>query len=315
MGRIVSGIDLDTVPPQFEKAVPGRVLILDGDGAAYRAAATAKTLPTAVRRFFTEVLTCMFLADASSAEAHLTAAGGSKAGRGLYPAAKPYQGNRTGKSKPPLLEPLRQAVADPETVLRVTGAPPPEEVTTILHTFWEADDGMIQSAEALGANGVIRSDDKDLRMTTGPYYEIKTGVIDRLDNPWGWIDLGHTPAGAIKPLGHGRKFFWFQLLMGDTADNIAGIRTLNNRLCGPASALDYLANHTDENACANAVLWEFAKIKQDVLAEAELLWLRRSAEDSAYAYLSSLDLHPTLRNWVDQLHQYHMEVISAAQDS
>ena len=96
----VLGVDLGTLESQFQSAVPNRVLLLDGDGAAYRAAATAKTLPTAFKRFVTEVLTDMFNTQSQLVRVHLTGAGGAKANRGLYPAAKPYQGNRQGKAKP-----------------------------------------------------------------------------------------------------------------------------------------------------------------------------------------------------------------------
>lgn len=70
------GVDLSGLGEQFEQTVPGRVLLLDGDGAAYRAACTAKTLPTAVSRWMQEVLTEQFITGAQGVRVHLTGQGG-----------------------------------------------------------------------------------------------------------------------------------------------------------------------------------------------------------------------------------------------
>src|SRR5690554_2162609 len=215
--RTVLGVNLDDeVEPLFENAVAGTVLLLDGDGAAYRAAATAKKLDTVYRRFIQEILTDMFLTRAETAEVYLTASGGSKAHRDLYPTWKPYQGNRNGKKKPPLLEPLRQMLANEPPDL-------PDGVEVGVEHFWEADDRLIMQACALGDSGILKSDDKDLRLTPGPYYECSTGKIDKIDGRFGWIGETYTEAGKLKVIGHGTKFFWAQMLMGDSADNVRGL--------------------------------------------------------------------------------------------
>ena len=48
---IVQGVDISALPDQFQSAVPGRTLIIDGDGPCYVAAATVKRLDTALRNF------------------------------------------------------------------------------------------------------------------------------------------------------------------------------------------------------------------------------------------------------------------------
>lgn len=307
MGRIVLGVDLSTVPPVFPESVPGRALILDADGAAYRAAATAKTLPTVVKRFITEVLTMQFLTGAAEIRLHLTASKSEKAGRDLYPAAKPYQGNRKGKAKPALLEPLRELLGDPA---QAAAAGVPDDWYINLNRYWEADDTMIQDAMVYGANGVIVSDDKDLRMTPGPYWEASQGRVSTIEGRFGYLKESYTEAGALRIKGHGTKFFWCQMLMGDAADNIQGIKRLYGKLCGPAGAFDFLRDYTDEDACANAVLAAYADAGQDPLAEAQLLWLRRTVDDCAYRYLTELNLRPDIRRWLDELHQYHNELIA-----
>ena len=105
---------LDGLPSQFDKTVQGRVLLLDGDFLAYSAAATVKTLPTALRRFHTLIETERFLTGATEVRVHLTARGCTKCNRYLYPTVIKYQDNRKSKPKPPLLEPLRMATQNYE---------------------------------------------------------------------------------------------------------------------------------------------------------------------------------------------------------
>jgi hypothetical protein len=302
--RTVLGVDLDAdVEPLFDNAVPGTVLLCDGDGAAYRAAATAKTLPTVYRRFCQEILTDMFLARCETAEVYLTASGGKKAYRDLYPTWKPYQGNRNGKKKPALLEPLRQFLANEPLDL-------PDGIEVQVENFWEADDRLIMRACTLGDTAVLKSDDKDLRLTPGPYFDNKTSSIDRISTRFGWIGEDYTEALKLKVVGHGTKFFWAQMLMGDSADNVRGLDRLDGKLIAEAGTLEYLLPIEDENEAANRILWAYAKHKQDALAEAQMLWLRRSEDDCAYKYFCELDLDPKLRRWVDDLHQYHQKVLA-----
>lgn len=302
--RTVLGVNLDEeVAPLFESATPGTVLLCDGDGAAYRAAATTKTLATAYRRFLQEVLTDQFLTKTAVAEVYLTASSSNKADRNLYPTYKPYQGNRNGKRKPPLLEPLRQFLEN---------SPPdlPDGMEIGVERYWEADDRLIMRAHVLGSNGVIRSDDKDLRLTPGPYFDNATGTVLTIPNRYGWIAEGHTEAGHLRVKGHGTKFFWAQMLMGDTADNVRGLDRLDGKLVGERGALDYLVPIDCEVEAANRILWAYARHKQDALAEAQMLWLRRSESDCAYEYFMELDLDVGLKQWLTQLHEYHQKHIA-----
>jgi hypothetical protein len=284
------GVDLAKLGDQFHGATAGRVLIVDADGPAYVAAATVKTLPTAIRRFQQNILTQMFLAKAESALLHLTAESSLKAGRFNIMAHKPYQGNRTGKDKPALLEALRQAVARPENWL-------PEYQVTLHHQL-EADDGMMQDSYRLKEDGVIWSDDKDLRMTPYPYFEQERASIV-VPEGFGNLFLKFTGAGQKKCLGYGRKFFWAQMLMGDTADNVKGVVALNGKQCGPAGAYDYLDPITDESEAANAVIDAYRAINQNPIPEAWLLWLLRWTGDNAWNYFNELQWTPENRTFLD----------------
>lgn len=299
------GVDLSGLGEQFEQTVPGRVLLLDGDGAAYRAACTAKTLPTAVSRWMQEVLTEQFITGAQEVRVHLTGQGGAKANRGLYPTFKPYQGNRSGKPKPALLEPLRELLGTEHRLeFRV-----PEEWHVELHRYWEADDALVMDSVQLGDRSVVKSDDKDLRLCPGPYWETKRGKLDVITDRFGWIGEDFTPSLKLKVSGHGTKFFWAQMLMGDSADNVRGLSKLDGKAVAEVGTLEFLQPITNENEAANRVLWAYARNGQDALAEAQMLWLRRSHTDCAYRYLSELDLDANLRTWIDQLHDYHQAVL------
>lgn len=100
-------------------------------------------------------------------------------------------------------------------------------------------------------------------------------------------------------IGKGTKFYWAQMLMGDAADNVQGILKLNGKLCGEAGAYLALDCIRDEHECANLVIDGYRAIGQNVIAEAEAMWLIRNREDSAYRYIAHLDLSPQNRQFVE----------------
>ena len=287
---IVQGVDISALPDQFQSAVPGRTLIIDGDGPCYVAAATVKRLDTALRNFQQEILKRMFLAGASDCRIHLTSRDSDKHGRFRVKAGKPYQGNRKSKSKPPLLEPLRELVADNSTWL--------DDYSVLLHRELEADDGMIQDAYRLGENGVICSEDKDLRMTPYPYYEIDRGQVQP-SQPVGWVSIKHTPSGTPKLTGQGPMFFWAQMLMGDTADNVQGVARYNGKLCGAVCAFDVLKDVRCIHDAANIVLDAYREINQNAVAEGWLIWLTRWHKDNVIQYMRELNLTQANRDFIE----------------
>lgn len=303
---VLNGVNLSGLDEQFAIQDCGKTLLLDGDFLLYQAAATVKTVPTAVRRLHTLILTEMFMVGCKRCEVFFTDSNSSKCLRYMYPTVLPYQGNRKGKAKPPLLEPLKQRVQG----MSYTEHPDGIEMDWAFEE--EADDRMIARSIELGSNCIVSSGDKDLRLTPAPYWEAKTAsvhyITDRFGDIW-WTGEGSTP---VK--GHGSKFFWTQMLMGDTADNVRGIARYNGKLCGPRGAFEALAEFTDESECANHVVAAYAKINQDVLAEAQCLWLRRSTDDSGFKYLMEVVTIPSLRDWLQQLHDYHIALLRLKQD-
>lgn len=290
---IVQGVDLNALPDQFGGYTPGRTLILDGDGPAYVVAATVKRLDTAIRRYQQDVLKFMFLTNAENARVHLTAHDSAKANRHFVNAVKPYQGQRKGKDKPSLLEPLRQAMADRSNWL--------PEIEVFYHRELEADDGMMHDAYVYKENGVIRSEDKDLRMTPYPYWDIKTGRLMQ-GEPVGWVELDYTPSGTVKCIGQGPVFFWAQMLMGDNADNIQGILRYGGQLCGPKSAHDVIKAVLPHgiDAVANHVIDAYRSIDQNPISEGFLLWMQRWPEDSVLQYFSELRFTDENRRYINE---------------
>jgi DNA polymerase-1 len=159
-----------------------------------------------------------------------------------------------------------------------------------------------------GDRAIMVSGDKDLNITPGPLWIADEGRIDYIQDRFGWIKLKQTTNGN-KVVGHGTKFFWAQMLMGDTADNVQGIIRLNGKLCGAVGAYNALEGITSESDVAEFVIRAYLAAKQNPLAEAECLWLRRSLDDTGYAYLRELGLPDYLQQWLDSLHQYHQEVL------
>lgn len=290
---------LDGLPSQFDKTVQGRVLLLDGDFLAYQAAATVKTLPTALRRFHTLIETERFLTGAAEVRVHLTARGCTKCNRYFYPTVIKYQDNRKSKPKPPLLEPLRMATQTFDW---------PEHIRVFLWHDMEADDALITDAYYYKENSVMSSGDKDLCLTPYPLWLSSQGKLDIIEDRFGWIDIKPT-ANGNKVFGHGTKFFWAQMIMGDAADNVRGLVKLNGKGCGPVAAHTFINEWDDEQKCAEAVLWAYARTQQNPLAEAECLWLHRSPMDSAYAYFKELNLTPDLDKWIDSLHDYNQQYL------
>ena len=113
-----------------------------------------------------------------------------------------YKQNRKG-AKPTTYAKLRQWMVDYLDAEVVTGI--------------EADDALGLRAHEEGV--VIASIDKDLLTVPGKHYNLLSGEITVVTNP------GYVYLDDKKTLrGHGFKLFCAQMLMGDRADNVKGLR-------------------------------------------------------------------------------------------
>lgn len=275
----------------------GRVLLYDGDGACYdpQIIGVAK-LETAVRRFESNILEQMYRANCSSARVHLTPEGCHKNGRKLLKTVKPYQEQRANKAKPLLLEQLRSRA--PELFKDHP------DIKVFSHYDVEADDALMMDSYLFG-NACLISADKDLTISPFEQYDVDEGVFLILpegDN-FGYIKRKEwlTPSGTPKSkvVGKGTKFFWAQMIMGDPADNVKGLIHLDRKPCGPATALVHIGCIDNEDECANYVINQYRAIDQNVVAEAEAMWLLRHRQDSGLNYLLERDLTPKNKAFVE----------------
>lgn len=251
--------DLTTQVLKYPSVTPGRIAHIDSDFIAYIAGAQKKdeidgTIPD--RTLEERCKACveihkhyMRMVGAENYVAHLTPTGSNKGNRDDHAMTKPYQGNRSDKPKPIYVEPIREYIA--------------KEMRSMQHTEQEADDGMCQANWTAHINGtpelsVIISRDKDLRMCVGYHWcwdEEQVGKTDAFGMIW--IDRKKKPA---KPKGWGTSWFWMQLLMGDVADNIAGLPSSAGdkkpKLVGAVAAYNFLKD------CKND--WECYKVVRDL---------------------------------------------------
>lgn len=290
---IVSGVDIDALADtedSFNLPSNGRILLIDGDGPAYQAAATVKTVATGLRRWQSLILEQIFLAECEQGEVFLTHESSTKAGRKTVKGVQPYQGHRSKGSKPPLLSQVREAAEQDGAM---------DEFTVTMERVIEADDGMMIRSYALGEQGVIRSDDKDLRMTPWRYYNIKTGTIMPPD-PFGDLWIEESDGGTKKLVGRSLKFFWAQMVMGDTADHIKGLLKLNGRDVGYSGAYALLGPLTNIGDVCNEVIDQYRKIDQNPLPEAWMLWMLRTPTDNVWRYFSELPFTQENRSYLDE---------------
>lgn len=297
MGRNVNnilakfGVTSDSIAKvdTYKAGHQGDVLLHDGDSDCYYVCTQYHKMQTILNNFEIAIQEKMFLTGATTARVHLTPTGCSKNGRHLLNTVKPYQGNREGKQKPANLEELRNIAPE-----YFKDHP---TIKVFSHYDIEADDALMIDHYHY-QNGILVSADKDLQISPYKSYNMDEGKFETLlkGDRFGWIAKKEWLTPSLKPaskiVGKGSKFFFAQLLMGDVADNVKGIIKLNGKACGEALTLATLAPIKDENEACNVVLDGYRAINQNVLPEAEAMWLLRNREDSAYKFLKEHDLSP-----------------------
>lgn len=224
---------------------------------------------------------------------HLTM--GLKGGRFEMATIKPYQENRSNRD--PAVSKrvweLRYLMAGYKT----------ENVTPVVWTHQEADDGMAQYQLARIAetgdekSSVIYSIDKDLWMVYGMHMDVNSEEVYFVD---GYGTTQYKEVGNVKPklIGRGTSWFWHQMIMGDKADNIPGLPKLKGVLaeryiplkkpnpnrtdlaCGEAKAYAMLKGVTSDKEACNRVreayfLYYGHHGDERLFEQAFLLWMRR----------------------------------------
>lgn len=207
----------------YPKPVQGRVVHIDADFLAYQVSAESKDeldplRPDVPRKSFEDMCHnamaaaehTMRLAGGTSYVCHVTPSGSTKGGRPDQAIQQEYQANRKDReNKPEFLDQVRAYIG--------------RELNGAVHMHQEADDGMAQALyEADDPHlCVVASKDKDLRMVPGLHLDFDSGRVVNADK-FGYIEVDSSKSSK-KVVGWGSKFFWAQMLMGDTADNIKGL--------------------------------------------------------------------------------------------
>lgn len=218
------------------------IALLDADILCYRVAVVTEDEPEryAVSTMATSLEDLMLfdLEDVYEFELYLTGKNNFR-----YEIAKtaPYKGNRDGKARPRHLPALREYVKWAFGAVETEGQ--------------EADDAIGIRATELGVdNCIIVSIDKDFLQIPGWHYN-----FNKREKKW------VTPE-------EGLRFFYTQILTGDTADNVKGAPGV-----GPKKAEKILADAKTEAQlyqCCVEVMGE-----DRVLEDARLLWLRRTPNE------------------------------------
>jgi len=148
----------------------------------------------------------------------------------------------------------------------------------------EADDAMCIKQYSSVKQGVydtvICSRDKDVRMCPGLHYSWECGKQAAL-GPIMVDELGFLERRPDKKIwGVGSKFFYYQLLVGDSTDNIGGIHRR-----GPKFAFNLLKDATALREAYELVAEVYVKTwgdlwKKKLKEQAQLLWMIREVDES-----------------------------------
>jgi len=179
---------------------------------------------------------------------------------------KPYKGQRK-QEKPFHRDNIRAYMLDNYDVRIANGM--------------EADDLLaIEQTKAAPLTTIICSRDKDLKMVEGMHFSWPCGKQPQ----WGPAPVGkigrlHYDSGKNKITGTGSKFFYSQVLCGDTVDNYGGLPR-----CGPARAFKLLEGKSSEADLFEAVRGAYRDKYGDdwethFFEQADLAWMCRETDD------------------------------------
>lgn len=262
-------IDFARLQPQRP---PGAdLLLVDGDGLAYYCAGADGTEPEKAYSWVAEMVdTFATMTGAKETRILLTAESSPKGGRYAVATVKPYQGQRKTSRRPDNWQHLRRYLE--------AGRAGKVHISTNA----EADDLFAYHANQ-DYTVAIASQDKDMRMVPGLHV-----LWDR--TRLFYVPRGESPMHHEKQYGH--RWFWEQMLQGDTADNIPGLPLLYGKKCGEVGARKFLAPLYDDAsvqidrdahvmaAVHKAYMSLYGEEGNDRFVEqACLLWMRRKPVD------------------------------------
>lgn len=216
--------------------------LLDADTMAYRAAAACKDDTASVACYTVDSIVTDALLSCDTDDRwydtwqlYLT---GKKNFRKKIAKTAVYKGNRT-QPKPEHLPAVRKHLV--------------KKWRAVISDGQEADDAIAIEATKLAGRSVIVSVDKDFLQIEGHFYN--------------FVKREHLFVQKQDAI----KNFYKQILTGDTADNIIGIRGV-----GPVKAEKMLQEAVDEEEMYNICVDAYEGDEKRVIENGQLLWLRRS---------------------------------------
>lgn len=279
-----------------------KVLHIDGDYLAYFCAGNDDT-PTGIARetLLENVEIAMGMSGCRKAVMHLSHRATNKAHRYAIATVKPYQGNRGGKAHPKNWEFLRNLMETYDG----------HEFTPVVWTTREADDAFALLATETDA--VLRYRDKDMRMLPGLHLEWESYELVEVPR----VSIGASIAAydvvSASGLQYGTKWFWLQMLHGDTADNIPGLPKMINAAGKEKPVGEVTAKKILEGATNNAEAYQrvagvyrsyYGDAAYDAMAEqAGLLWLRTDRAASVRNAMRPFPAEPSMMAAFHRLEQ------------
>ena len=246
---------------------PDRILLVDGDGLAYYCAGNDDTdIGTARFNLAAKIQAAANLVGAERTIVLLTLSGSNKGHRYAIARVKPYQGQRANSKRPKNWQGLRDYMEGKEF---------PFEVDSTIVA--EADD-LFGWYSSTYSDVVILTQDKDMRMVPGLH-------LDWVTNRQHQVVAGEDSVFNDKQ--YGIKWFWLQMLHGDTADNIPGLPKYvvdgKAKPVGEVTAGKILAHSVQEKHFSDSVAYCYQSYYGErwlveMLEQACLLWMRRKPE-------------------------------------
>ena len=259
--------------------LPNRVLLVDGDGLAYYCAGNDETSAGEARaKLVDKVRSAQRIVGAGHIDVLLTGSGSHKGHRYAIARVKPYQAQRGDSRRPKNWQMLRDYMTGPDFPFDVM----------ITHTA-EADDLFGWWAYNYPDDVVIYTQDKDMRMLPGKHLDWVSHRVHTVE----YTLSAHREQERrynVVPIDsefndkqYGHKWFWLQMLHGDTADHIPGLPkyvtpdgktkpvgevTAGKLLAGYAASPRLLVAHWYKSYYGERWLVE-------MLEQACLLWMRR----------------------------------------
>lgn len=178
---------------------------------------------------------------------------------------RPYKGNRTNPKPFHFYNILAYLMATRRCRVSRDGLEADDVMAIFQNQMYEKD------------TTIICSRDKDLRITPGWHYSWECGSQAAI-GPLYTDELGYFREKTNgDTLGFGLKFFYYQMLVGDSADYIPGLKGW-----GPAKALPIIDSCSSEEELIKTVkdlYKEAGMTKEYFLEQANLLWIIQELDE------------------------------------